>query len=118
MARSAIPFGGALRTLAVWLKRYCLPLFQCVIRVWLAWLLWRFAFQDGSAIWQATGLIACGVLAAGLATRAAALLLAVLTVAAFSEIRALGDPVLRLFLLATFVAHGAGAISLDRLLSG
>ena len=118
LARSAIPFGGALRTLAVWLKRYCLPLFSASFACGSPGCSGAFAFRDGSAIWQATGLIACGVLAAGLATRAAALLLAVLTVAAFSEIPALGDPVLRLFLLATFVAHGTGAISLDRLLSG
>jgi NADH dehydrogenase FAD-containing subunit/uncharacterized membrane protein YphA (DoxX/SURF4 family) len=118
LARSAIPFGGALRTLAIWLKRYVLPPFQCVIRVWLAWLLWSFAFRDGSDVWQSMGVIACGLLATGLATRAAALVLAVFTVTAISEVPALGDPALRLFLLATFVAHGAGAISLDRLLTG
>ena len=40
LARSAIPFGGALRRLAIWLDRYALPPYQVVIRVWFAWLLW------------------------------------------------------------------------------
>ena len=117
LARSAIPYGGALRKLAVWLDRYALPPYQFVVRVWLAWLLWSLAFRDGSATWQATGIVSCGLLAAGLATRAGALFLALLTVTTLSEISSLGDPVLRLFLLAMFVLHGAGAISVDRLLT-
>src|SRR5512132_2110040 len=63
------------------------------------------------------GIASCGLLAAGLATRAAALFLALLTVTTLSDISSLGDPVLRLFLLATFVLHGAGVISVDRLLT-
>ncbi|MFO1145180.1 MAG: NAD(P)/FAD-dependent oxidoreductase [Rhodospirillales bacterium] len=64
------------------------------------------------------GALLCGLLAAGLATRIVALLLAALTVTALADVAALGDPVLRLFILATVVLHGAGALSADRLLAG
>jgi len=116
LGRSAIPFGVAVRKTAVWLERYALPPYQFAIRVWLAWLLWGLAFRDASDIWQATGIVSCGVLAAGLGTRAAALFLALLNVTTLSDISSLGDPVLRLFLLATFVLQGAGVFSVDRLL--
>ena len=85
--------------------------------MWLAWLLWNLGFRDGSDTWQAIGIVFCGLLAAGLATRAAALFLALLTITSLSDASSLGDPILRLFLLATFVLHGAGAISVDRLLT-
>lgn len=117
LARSAIPFGGTLRNLALWLHRYALPPYQFAVRVGFAWLLWSLAFRDGSDTWQAMGSLLCGALAAGLATRPAALFLALLTITSLFDASGLGDPILRLFLLITFVLHGAGAISVDRLLS-
>ncbi|MGZ8322072.1 MAG: FAD-dependent oxidoreductase [Rhodoplanes sp.] len=59
----------------------------------------------------------CGLFALGLATRAVALILAVLSVATPSDVVLLGDPVLRFFLLAGFVVYGAGALSLDYLVT-
>ena len=116
LARSALPFGAALRTLAHWLQRYALPPYELAVRVWFAWLLWSLGFRDGSETWQAAGVILCGLLAMGLATRASALFLAVLTVASLLNLPELGDPVLRLFLLAMFVLHGAGMFAFDSLI--
>ncbi|MFO1128113.1 MAG: FAD-dependent oxidoreductase [Rhodospirillales bacterium] len=118
LAGSAIPFAGSLKKLAVRLHRHVLPSYQFTVRVWLAWLIWDLGFRDGSGSepWQAMGLVLCAVLAAGLATRSAALFLALLSTTSLSDVTALGDPVLRLFLLATFALHGAGPISVDRLL--
>lgn len=117
LARSALPFGGALAGAGRWLRRNLLPPFQLVVRLAFAWLLWDLGFAHGSGGWQAVGAVLCALLAAGLATRAVALLLAVLTMTTLADIAALGDPVLRLFILTAFVLHGAGALSADRLLA-
>ncbi|MBL8659440.1 MAG: FAD-dependent oxidoreductase, partial [Rhodospirillales bacterium] len=117
LARSAIPFGRPLRRLTEWLQGVALPPYQLVIRVWLAWLLWSLGFEGIAVAWQAIGLVLCGLLATGLATRAAALLLALLVVTILAGTASLGGPVLCLFLLATFVLHGGGALALDRLLA-
>ena len=113
---TALPFGSYLRRFAALQRRFLLPVFELVVRVGFAWLLWRFAFRDGPTGLQAAGLIVCALLALGLATRAAALALFVASAAVVLNEPALGDPVLRLFLLIGFALYGAGALSLDHLL--
>lgn len=117
LARSALPFGEVLAGLGRWLRRNALPPYQLAVRLVFAWLLWELGFANGSGAWQTTGVLLCGLLAAGLATRTAALLLTLLTITALVDVAGLGDPVLRLFILATFVLHGAGTLSADRLLA-
>ena len=111
-----IPFGRSLCRIAAFLARFLLPPFTLAVRIWLAWLLWSVAFRAGPAAWQAAGFVLCGLLALGLATRAAALVLAGMSLFMPADIVHLGDPVLRFFLLASFVLHGAGALSFDGLL--
>jgi NADH dehydrogenase/putative oxidoreductase len=117
LARSALPFGAVVRKVAVWLERHALPAYELAVRVWLSWLLWSLGFRDGSETWQAACVVLCALLATGLATRATALFLAVLTAAGSFDPAPLGDAVLRFFLLTTFALRGAGALSLDWLLS-
>ncbi len=116
LERSAIPFSRSLYRTTVFLARYILPPFALAVRLWLAWLLWSAAFAPGSPAWQAVGFILCAFLALGFATRPAALILAGLIPLMPVDIVHLGEPMLRFFLLASFVVHGAGALSLDRLL--
>ena len=85
LARSAIPFGASLRRLAVWLDRYALLPYQFVVRVWFAWLLWSMGFRGGSDVWLTTGIVCCGLLATGLATRVTAFFLALLTVTSLAR---------------------------------
>jgi len=66
---------------------------------------------------QGAGLVLCALLAIGLATRGAALILAPLNVTVFSDVLSLGDPALRFFLFASFVLYGAGVLSVDHLLA-
>ena len=116
LERSAIPFSRSLYWTTVFLARYILPPFALAVRFWLAWLLWSAAFAPGSPAWQAAGFLLCILLALGLATRTAALILAALIPLMPVDIVHLGEPMLRFFLLASFVVHGAGAVSLDHLL--
>jgi NADH dehydrogenase FAD-containing subunit/uncharacterized membrane protein YphA (DoxX/SURF4 family) len=116
LERSAIPFGRSLCRIAAFLARFLLPPFTLAVRIWLAWLLWKFAFAAGPAAWQAAGFLLCVLLALGLATRPAALVLAGMCLFMPADIVHLGDPVLRFFLLASFVLHGAGTLSFDSLL--
>ncbi len=113
---TALPFGSSLQQFAAFARRFLVPVLELVVRLGLAWLLWRFAFRDGPAVFQAAGLILCALLTVGLATRAAAIALVLSSVAVLSNEPALGDPVTRLFLLAGFALYGAGALSLDHLL--
>lgn len=117
LERSAIPLGGFLRRIAVFKQRVLLPPFDLIVRVWLAFLLWNLAFKTASAGLQAAGLVLCALLALGLATRFVALVLTVIIVAVFFDATPLGDPVLRFFLLTTFVIYGASILSLDHLLA-
>ena len=117
LERSAIPFGRSVRRIAEFKTRFLLPAFAFLVRIWLAWLLWSVAFRTGPAALQAAGFVLCGLFALGLATRAVALILAVFSVATPSDVVLLGDPVLRFFLLAGFVVYGAGALSLDYLVT-
>ena len=98
-----------------------LPSFvQCVIRVWLAWLLWSFAFRDGSAIWQATGPIASRRAggAPGHASRRGAVARRAHRGGSFQDTRARGDPVVAAVPAGDLRGARRGAIFLDRLLSG
>jgi len=113
---TALPFGSAVRQFASFARRFLLPVLELVVRVGLAWLLWRFAFRNGPTAFQASGLILCALLVVGLATRAVAIALVLSGVAFLSDVLALGDPVMRLFLFMGFALYGAGAISLDHLL--
>jgi len=112
---TALPFGSSLERFDAFARRFLLPVFELVVRVWLAWLLWRFAFRDGPAVLQAAGLILCALLGVGLATRAVATMLVLLSVTFLANAPALGDPVTRLLLFAGFALYGAGALSLDHL---
>ena len=109
---SAIPFGAALLRLSGWLRRAVLPVYLVLVRLWFGWLVTS-AVAGGSA--TVLTLAACALLAAGLATRFAALALVILTLTTQAALPELGDPALRLLLLGFFAIHGAGALSLDRL---
>ncbi len=117
LAQSAVPFAGCLSRVGRWLRRNALPPCQLAVRLSFAWLLWHLGFADAPPAGQAAGALLCSLLAAGAASRASALGLALLTVTTMAGVAALGDPVLRLFVLATFVLHGAGALSADRVLA-
>lgn len=114
---SAIPFGSVLRKIAAFKRRFLLPPFALLVRMMLAWLFWRHAFSTGLSALTAVGVALCVLLVLGLATRGAALVLAVLSTIFFADVLALGDPVLRVFLLATLVLFGAGRLSVDHLLT-
>ena len=114
LSGSAIPFAATLLRLAGWLQRAFLPPYLLLVRIWFGWLVMS-AVTSGGGGAAALTIAACALLAAGLATRFAALVLVILTLTAQTAIPALGDPVLRLFVLSFFVVHGAGALSLDRL---
>ena len=117
LAGSAIPFGASLRRIASFKQRFLLPPFELLVRVLLAWLMWSRGFRADPVAMQAAGLVLCGLLGLGLATRGAALILALLSAAVFSDVLPLGDPVLRFFLFASFVLYGAGVLSVDHLLA-
>ncbi|MDS4071939.1 MAG: FAD-dependent oxidoreductase [Defluviicoccus sp.] len=111
---SAIPFAATLLRLFKWLQRAVLPAYLVAVRIWFGWLVMSAVTGSGGAATALT-IAACALLAAGLATQFAALVLMILTLTAQAAIPELGDPVLRLFVLGFFVIHGAGALSLDRL---
>jgi NADH dehydrogenase FAD-containing subunit/uncharacterized membrane protein YphA (DoxX/SURF4 family) len=124
LAGSAIPFGSVLGKIAAFKRRFLLPPFELVVRVMIAWLFWRHAFDTSLSALSARGFavdgllaLCCGLLALGLATRGAALVLALLSTMFFANVLALGDPVLRIFLLASFALFGAGLLSLDHLIA-
>ncbi len=114
LSGSAIPFAATLLRLAGWLQRTFLPPYLLLVRIWFGWLVMSAVNSSGGGATALT-IAACALLATGLATRFAALVLVILTLTAQTAIPALGDPVLRLFVLSFFVVHGAGALSLDRL---
>ncbi|MFZ1415832.1 MAG: FAD-dependent oxidoreductase [Defluviicoccus sp.] len=113
LSGSAIPFGAALLRLSGWLRRAVLPVYLVLVRLWFGWLVTSAVAAGGSA--TVLTLAACALLAAGLATRFAALALVILTLTTQAALPELGDPVLRLFVLGLFAIHGAGALSFDRL---
>lgn len=115
LARSAIPFGSMLGEVATFKRRFLLPPFELAVRLMIAWLFWRYAFSNGLTALNGMGALMCALLALGLATREVALVLAFLSMM-FMDVLALGDPVLRLFLLASFMLFGAGLLSLDHLI--
>ena len=112
---SAIPFGAALLRFGGWLRRAVLPVYLVLVRLWFGWLLISAVAGSGTGGASALTIAACALLAAGLATRFAALALVIVTLATQAAIPELGDPVLRLFVLGFFAIHGAGTLSLDRL---
>ncbi|MEZ5788199.1 MAG: FAD-dependent oxidoreductase [Xanthobacteraceae bacterium] len=116
LAGSAIPLGSSLREFAAFKHRYLLPPVELLVRVGIAWLLWSHGFSAGSVTLQIVGLMLCVLFALGLATRAVALILAIVSLSVFSSFAPLGDSVLRFLLFVSFVLHGAGPLSLDRLM--
>ena len=117
LTSSAIPFGAALRAVARWLQQRLLPVYVALVRVWFAWFLVEVLFRQPVTAATLAGGIACAALAAGCATRFSGITLALLTLTAQWSTPELGDPVLRLFLCATFVLHGAGSLSVDHLIA-
>jgi len=114
LAGSAIPGGALWLRLAGFLERWLAPVWMAMVRCGLVWVLWSAGFAQASAALQAVGAPLCLLLAIGLATRPAALLLALAGTLGLPETVALGDTVLRLLLLLTFAAQGAGQLSVDR----
>jgi NADH dehydrogenase/putative oxidoreductase len=117
LATSAIPGASAILGLARTVEGVLAPGWEAMIRCGLAWILWNAGFAQTAVPLQVTGAALCILLAVGLALRPSALLLAILGTAAVPASVALGDPMLRLFLLLIFVAHGGGPLSADRLLA-
>lgn len=122
LAGSAIPFGSVLGRIAALKEKFLLPPFDLIVRLMVAWLFWRYAFSTALSALSVTGLgvngflvLGCILLVLGFATRVAALILAVLSTFVFADVPALGDPVLRVFLLATFVVFGPSLLSIDHL---
>ena len=113
---SAIPFGASLPRIARWLRQWLLPPYCVIARVWFAGFVADCLFRQPVTLATAAGGAAGVLLAAGFAARFSALALAFLTLAAQWTVPELGDPILRAFLCATFVLHGAGALSFDRLI--
>jgi NADH dehydrogenase/putative oxidoreductase len=117
LAGSAIPFGSSLRRIADFTQRFLLPPFELLVRVGLAWLLWRRGFGVSPAALGVAGFVLCVLLGLGLAARGVALVLALLSVAVFSNVLPLGDPALLFFLLSSFVLYGGGFLSIDHLVA-
>jgi NADH dehydrogenase/putative oxidoreductase len=113
---TALPFGSFVRRFVAFGRRFLLPVLELVVRIGLAGLLWRYAFREDPAAFQAAGLILCALLAVGLAARVVAIALVLSSMTFLFDAPALGDPVMRLFLFAGFALYGAGALSLDHLL--
>jgi len=128
LAASALPLAGSAVRSARWLGARVGPVYALGLRLWLgaglllaattpappAWL----AAHTLSALPPALGLPSAVLLAIGLATRPAALLLAVAALAAGM----MGVPTEHLtslvLLLVVMMLHGGGAVALDRLIPG
>ena len=115
LSGSAIPFGAALLQFSGWLRRAVLPVYLVLVRLWFGWLVASAVAGSGSGGTTALTIVACALLAAGFATRFAALVLVILTLTTQAALPQLGDPVLRLFVLGFLALYGAGALSFDRL---
>ncbi len=118
LASAAVPGGALLRRIAGVLDRFVLPPYAALVRTGLALLIWIAGFAHTPQPLKSLGAGLCVLLAIGLATRPVALLIAVLALAGFSPWGlALGDPVLCVFLLLTYLSHGAGFLSVDGVLT-
>lgn len=128
LADSALPFGAAVVKGASLATRYAGPVFQLVLRIWLAASLvaWSGAQDAAAAIWlpaQTLGLlnptlagIAATLLVLGLGVRAASLVLVALLSAHMGQV---GDtaPFAAMLACGLLALRGAGHLSLDQLIT-
>ena len=114
LAGSAVPFGARLLQISGWLRQTVLPGHLALVRLWFGWLVASAVLGSGMAVETTATIASCALLAAGLASRFAALGLMAFTLTTQAAIPELGDPAPRLLVLGFFAIHGAGALSLDR----
>jgi NADH dehydrogenase/putative oxidoreductase len=115
LAASAVPFGGSLRALGRALTRYALPPLELVLRLWIAGMLWTqaTAAADGGTALILVVLPVAMLLAVGLATRPAGLVLLLLVPVLAPAPAGSDDDLLLAMLLAGFILRGGGRLAVD-----
>jgi putative oxidoreductase len=126
LRESALPVAPKLLRLSEWVRCNVTPWYLLLLRVWLFVALTGVAtpnlrgwvpFSSSSSVGPHLAWLIGVALLGGLATRYAALVLAVAAFVGAMMGERPGDEMYLLMILALFVAHGAGWISCDRLLS-